>query len=320
MSFRKIEIESLSDEEIARVIKLAVDNDVCGWLLWRLRRDYSDTELYAKAKEQLTPLVGATLLRNSVKSRVWNTIKEAMQKAGVACMPLKGCALIETYYPDKSLRDMSDIDFLVDISKVDEALRVIKAISTKTENVETSSFKLRFSHPHTTGMYWIGSVTLEMHVRLFTRNGFRNPTPPIEVKGDAMPVEYLLYHLTNHILYHKQRREGRIFLRWLIDIQQIFTKEAERTVEICSRALALNPFYASQMKEVWRRVITLLDDDMARYLSEALNITAIPIDDDFLSKGSYWGLMQDNILSFIGKMRCLMIMPSFLIKECLNRK
>jgi hypothetical protein len=78
--------------------------------------------------EQLRQGYVANASRNLYFGATLERILDALDRAGIRAMPLKGAALIDTVYSDPALRPMADLDVLVPRSRLDEANSVLAAL------------------------------------------------------------------------------------------------------------------------------------------------------------------------------------------------
>ena len=161
-------------------------------------------------------------------------VLEGMSSAGVEVIPLKGAYLLNTVYPDVSLRPIGDLDVLVREDDLSPAAAVLAELSYRSRSGERLVVKRgRDTHHHLPRVLSPdGSVELELH-----RHVVRGGTPlhfPIErfwersingVVGDQqarlLAPRDLVTHLCLAFFMDRRRRaRGHGSLRQLVDLSE----------------------------------------------------------------------------------------------------
>ena len=142
-------------------------------------------------------------------------ITSELEKAGIQYLPLKGI-LIKDDYPKSSMREMTDNDILVDSSRIDEVVQIMKRLGYSGGEYQ-KDHDVVFTKPP--------SLVFEMHNRLFENPLFNSYYQSVWEK--AIPIQgtqcgfqmtdkdfylYLICHMYKHYIYMG------IGLRSLLDV------------------------------------------------------------------------------------------------------
>lgn len=140
------------EQELLLKAALLIGKDsISAWQKWKTRVDINFLD---HASINLLPLLYYNLTEQGIKDPIINRYKgtfrktwyknqmlmselkalvSVFQKAGIETMALKGIALILKYYPNYGLRPMADIDLMVPIDKIPEALLLLEEEGWKSK-------------------------------------------------------------------------------------------------------------------------------------------------------------------------------------------
>ncbi len=93
------------------------------------------------------------LLKNELK-----TITDSFEKNGIWYLPLKGAVMMD-YYPSVGLRQMSDLDILVDPSQTNQIKKIMNNLGFETETFNLSAHDVYYKKP---------IYNIEIHRMLFS--------------------------------------------------------------------------------------------------------------------------------------------------------
>jgi hypothetical protein len=197
------------------------------------------------------------LLRLSEARRV----ADALQRAGVAAVQLKGAPLSERLYADALLRHSMDIDVLVPLALLPEAVASLRGLGYATDEHLPSQpgLRSRFQRRayHHCQLHGPANVTLELHWRLGTYSEAHtdrlmaqsqpSTTTGLSTLPLGLELAYLVAHGTNH--YWSR-------LKWLSDIKQaLLSLPAATWREFTAECRAVD---VGAAVEVTRRVLNVV--------------------------------------------------------------
>lgn len=162
-------------------------------------------------------------LRREIYQRLFRSVLEALERAAISVIVLKGAALAETVYPP-SMRHCHDIDLLLsraDVEKAADAVTTLKFQRTASESSERTS-SVRLDHE--------SRLPLELHTRLLQSQAVN---PIIDamlarvqcrslfgVTARILSPEDSLLHVCAHACYSANRYS----LRWVSDAWHLLEK------------------------------------------------------------------------------------------------
>lgn len=204
--------DSLGDENNA--FEFAVRNGLAQLLYVHS----SSSSLSEVVRSNLKKQYLSNLARNSTLQVISDEMMQALRKAGIPSIPLKGSFLSRIIYPDPALRPMSDIDLLVPADRVEEAFLMFA-----TDPVALMK-RDEFGH-HLPPLMYRGAM-IEIHNSLFDLNAryqipinrvWENAEGSSEYGFLTMNPLHLITHLILHIYY--SFRTGGIRLGWFYDLK-----------------------------------------------------------------------------------------------------
>jgi hypothetical protein len=168
----------------------------------------------------LRPLYHATWRTNRQLVQRGRALLQALARAGVDAVALKGLALICTCYPDVGARPMGDIDLLVARAQLGAAADVLHASGWTPPSVLTSGFVEVF---HAAPFRRETGEECDLHWRIFPEptdvaldDACRARAIRVDVDGDPMrtldPTDQLL-----HVCMHGARWAPVPAIRWIAD-------------------------------------------------------------------------------------------------------
>ena len=128
-------------------------------------------------------------------------VLEVLNAAGIESRVLKGLASAELDYPDRRFRQTGDVDLVVPVDQLDDAIRALKS--------QGHSDHPSVDHAHLTKGETLVSPTgieIDMHSRLFRRSPFdpivfdADPEPLRDLPGTALGPHQRLVHAAGHFI------------------------------------------------------------------------------------------------------------------------
>lgn len=221
--------------------ELAVRHGVAA-LAWQ---NLNDLDLAGFVEEGERAVLESTLLRTIARvtfvSSVAAEIIEALDKAGIKALLLKGMALEHTVYGSRGLRQMSDADLLVSPHDVLKARIVIESLGFVSRPLKSPLYRhiiLEISN-HLPEMHR-GGVSVDLHHRLFgekagalTEEAFSEAVTVITggLTWHILPPRISFLYLVMHLQKHENKGEFQlrlycdIFLLLVSDREVILTDE-----------------------------------------------------------------------------------------------
>lgn len=166
--------------------------------------------------EALTKAYHLELIRETNQETEKDLLFDALEKAGIRYMPLKG-SVLRGQYPLSTMRSMSDLDVLFDVSRAEDVRRIMTALGYETASFEHYHHDVYVKEPF---------MNVEMHRILFGElSGGQTyfdrvwersvPTQGKTSRRLMVPEDqyiYLLAHMAKHFSY------GGTGIRSLMDI------------------------------------------------------------------------------------------------------
>ncbi|MFZ4581305.1 MAG: nucleotidyltransferase domain-containing protein [Paludibacter sp.] len=158
----------------------------------------------------------------------FSLIVNELQKADIEVIALKGVYLCENLYSAIGLRQFSDIDILIPVTKAQQAVQILQNLGYNyKESVPVSDFiRAKEDKVHLPPMY-LNGVSVELHIKLHSANQpykvniervFATRIP-VKVNGNevfALDFMHQLIHITLHT--HKHFDEGNVNFTSFTDI------------------------------------------------------------------------------------------------------
>jgi hypothetical protein len=188
-------------------------------------------------------------------------VADALQRAGVAAVQLKGAPLSERLYADALLRHSMDIDVLVPLALLPEAVASLRRLGYTTDEQLPSQpgLRSRFQRRayHHCQLRGPANVSLELHWRLGTYSEAHTDrlvaqSQPSATTGlSTLPLGLELAYLVAQGTHHYWTR-----LKWLCDIKQaLLSLPAATWREFAAECRAVDVRHAV---EVTRRVLNVV--------------------------------------------------------------
>ena len=203
-------------------------------------------------KEKLKSIRDYLLIPKLLQKAVIGELFDAFEKERIPVIPLKGACLAEKYYPNATLRNMADIDILVqptEKKKSTDCMRKLGFVFHSSRHDERHYHENHFHIPYAKMVSGI-PVIVELHFHIALQSVFNNiqiqdfwlSASPISSKYTCVLVprnELILLHCMWHT-YLNISKTGNIKLFWLMDIIFII-RDTKRDIEW--------DFLASKLKE-----------------------------------------------------------------------
>lgn len=107
--------------------------------------------------EAFTQAKGKIVRKAAILNTERAAVQEALEEAGVWYVPLKGCVL-QALYPKLGMRQMADVDILIDDGRCDDVRRIMERLGFSTES---------FGRTHHDIYHKASLCSFEMHRMLF---------------------------------------------------------------------------------------------------------------------------------------------------------
>ena len=244
-------LPSLSDADLRTLFRLADRQDLAHLLYDALVRnallEEGDPAYKSFSKAQLL-----AVYRTEELTREEAFAKEKLQKAGIACLSLKG-AVMRHLYPEPWMRTGCDVDLLVPKAKAEEAEKILLA---------TGRYRVYFRSPHDLSLVTEKGTHIELHKTLSAKgeeSGLYSPlldgiSDAIDLDGkSALPDDlfycYHVFHMATHI------KIGGCGVRPFLDLWLLNHRLPENREERRARLaeIGLLPFAEKleKLSEVW---------------------------------------------------------------------
>ncbi|MCJ7446403.1 MAG: nucleotidyltransferase family protein [Bacteroidales bacterium] len=245
-------------------ISLANEHGIAALVFHNLENLGSLPLLPGNCVKSLRNFLMLSISRNAFHKTALEESLGLLNRAGIKVVLLKGFALEMTVYGDAGLRQMTDVDILIDRLDCIKARRILM-----TGGYDSLPVKSGFHKPI---MAWTGKhlpsllkngVSVDIHLELFA--GKRNDltkqlyTTSKEIRIDRetafIPAPQLFFlYLVKHLNHHEIRHESQ--LRLYVDLVALIEKYKE---EIINYDLLSNALKAGMSKILARRLEPLRD-------------------------------------------------------------
>ena len=262
--------ETLADADWQRIVELAQEQGVAPMLCARLQT--LGVTLPAATARPLREFYLACVLRNRWLFDEVGKILRALQAAGIPVIPLKGVCLAEAVYGNLTLRQMGDVDLLVQAANLAAALDVLRALEYAAAQPFNIEGQRQVSH-HLPALSKRGGATLELHWTIAApRLNIRieqndldqlwsraNPATIGGVQVLMLSPTDLLLHLCLHASVH--HRFNSFGLRSFWDLAMVIRRYGERidweqfTARAQQWGVANGAHLALQLTEEWTGVV-----------------------------------------------------------------
>src|SRR4051812_24516446 len=167
--------------------------------------------------------------QNQARFRAAVATIEALEASGIPTLVLKGAALVPAYGGDWGVRDMSDVDVLIDREQLEQAASVIDAGGWRpTRGLTTAGVLARFAtRRHSWNFEHPDGHQLDLHWRVFSES--RGPTSDRAVFDAPLPPQLGAVRarplgdadLLLHVLEHASHDESASRLQWVVDAVKV---------------------------------------------------------------------------------------------------
>ncbi|MBV9951746.1 MAG: nucleotidyltransferase family protein [Acidimicrobiia bacterium] len=167
--------------------------------------------------------------QNQARFRATVATIEALEAAGIPTLVLKGASLVPAYGGDWGVRDMSDVDVLVDRSQLEQAAAIIDAGGWRpTRGLTTAGVLARFAtRRHSWNFEHPDGHQLDLHWRVFSES--RGPTSDRAFFEAAVPLELGSVRVRRmgdadlllHVFEHASHDESASRLQWVVDAVKV---------------------------------------------------------------------------------------------------
>lgn len=182
------------------------------------------------AHEQLRVLSKSNALHSTLMSRELVRLLDWLGEAGIPTIPLKGVALAETLYGDKTLRASVDLDLLVPKAKAVSALQLLRSRGYASEfssrffervllrhDIECALTREERGYGYSVELHW-GVLWGGPSEKRATDDIWKEARP-VSVFGapaHALSLEWQVLYLAAHAARHQWQG-----LKWLVDIHEL---------------------------------------------------------------------------------------------------
>jgi hypothetical protein len=189
------------------------------------------------------------LVQGRLRERL-DEVLEALDRAGVVAVPLKGPVLGERLYGDQSLRVSSDLDVLVGAERLGDAQGALVALGYGSE--PESARRGPRAHQHHITLSGPEGIAVELHFRLIS--GFGALVPAREFLDRATLYrspnrgEYRVLSGEDELIYLLTHAAGHLFerLAWLYDVKMLLARTPRldlAAATVRARELGLGPVF-----------------------------------------------------------------------------
>ncbi len=169
-----------------------------------------EKEIPKKSYDILNAGLIKNIARNTWLKERWKEVNEALTKAGIRYVLLKGMALEHTIYGSRGLRQMTDLDILLDEGSAEEASNILLKSGFRTSLLKSPLFRKIQNH---TGKHYPtferDGYMIDLHVRIsersFSKEDMINCTDLVLIDGinayvlkKDIHLNYLIDHFRMH--------------------------------------------------------------------------------------------------------------------------
>ncbi|MBQ9737121.1 MAG: nucleotidyltransferase family protein [Clostridia bacterium] len=284
----------ITGEELSEEIKSSIDSVIL-LDLYKLSKDHDVAHLVENALSKIGVALYDDILKDYKKQKMLaiyrseileshlQRIKEALRKAKIPFVPLKG-AVIKKHYPERWMRTSCDIDILVHEDDLEKAIDALK------EDFWSVVGKKNY---HDISLYSKNGVHLELHFSI--KENIKTIDSVLEKvwkytslkQGTecefVLTNEFLLFHLLAHISYHFVK--GGCGVRTILDLWILMNKleyDKSRLRQICAQA-KIDVFYDN--------ILSLIDV----WFNKKQHSIVTQKMEDFILSGGVYGTDQNRI-------------------------
>jgi len=208
------EREKFSSEQLHKLLELSHKHDVAHLLALGIKRN----ELTSKVDMDIEEYIFKAVYRHERKRYDLENLCNALEKARIPFMPLKG-AIVVRYYPEEWMRTSCDIDILVSKENSEKAMSVL---------VDEYGYTYGGKSSHDISLYTPSKVHVELHYDLIEEGRINRSSEILITAWDTatiregfsywyeMPDEMLYFYHISHMAKHLI--EGGCGIRPFIDL------------------------------------------------------------------------------------------------------
>jgi hypothetical protein len=239
-----LNLDSFSPADWDQLVSKAQAEGVGPLVYWVLSRLGKFSSVPQSARNSLHSMYAITWRQTQKIIKELEVVAHLYDQADIPAVVLKGACFALTIYPDIGLRQMGDLDLLVQKSKLTEAVRIAKTLGYMDTLPEASpGLSDILSHAICLQKTGQQAITLEIHNSLVADKSFTYAVPvdwfweqtepliasssQVRFEGLRMltPTAQALYAAAHAMLQHGGRNTP---LRWYYDLDQLIRFYAER--------------------------------------------------------------------------------------------
>ncbi|MBV6396442.1 MAG: hypothetical protein HFACDABA_02040 [Anaerolineales bacterium] len=235
--------ESFTEEAWEALIAGSRRQGVAPLLYWVFSQSGNLARLPETVRDPLRLSYARTLMQNQLCFRELESLSRAYAQARIPLVLLKGACYALTVYPDAGLRPMADLDVLVPIARLDEAVGLACSLGYRATRPEASpGLNELFSHEVLLQKEFPHPMALEVHFSLVADRTFQyavsvdwfwEQVEPLDSPSAGRFENLLMLTPTAQVLYaasHAMLQHGghNAPLRWFFDLDQLVRRYATR--------------------------------------------------------------------------------------------
>lgn len=208
-----------------RLVRRSVEQDAYPMVHGNLG-SLPEIQVPRESRDELASWHGMNALRAEVLSDELRGVLSAFHEAGIPAIPMKGVTLAAGLYGDIHRRACTDVDILVPVKRLEEAIRVAGRLGFEGPRFDRLAFSSNaIEHPL---VKWRGSleVLLELHWGIMWGLGLDRPAlnsiwaDSRESDWQGMPARAMSPEWELMFLCGHAARSGWSRLKWLVDIAE----------------------------------------------------------------------------------------------------
>ena len=242
----------VSRDSLAEIVKLASGHDIAHLVsIGVMNNELVDDEI----KPQLQKVVFKAVYRHEKIKYAFNNLCDALEKAQIPFMPLKG-SVIRQYYPQEWMRTSCDIDILVSEADSQKAMELL---------INEYGYSYKGKGSHDISLYSSGKVHVELHYNLIEDGRINNSSKILKTVWDTALLREgfgYWYEMTDEMFYFyhiahmaKHFVQGGCGIRSFIDLwilDNLHKSSFEKRNELLAKADLLT--FANALRkicEIW---------------------------------------------------------------------
>ncbi len=237
---QNINSDSFSSGDWKNLAENAQIEGVAPLAYWNLSRSGKISALPQSSQQALRAAYAQTWKQNLDIFNELEILAREFSRANIPVVLLKGACFALTIYPDIGLRPMGDLDLLVPLTKLNEAVKIAKTLGYVDAKPEAApGLRELLNHEICLQKTGARSITLEIHKSLIADKTFKYSVPidwfwtQTEPLNNARFPSLLMLTPTAQVLYaaaHAMLQHGgRIApLRWFVDLDRLIRFYGQR--------------------------------------------------------------------------------------------